>query len=203
MTRESRTHRKTRRKIRVSYTEPWRIPDALWEKIAPRLPPGKPPPLGCHNPPVEPRQAMDAIFFVRRTGCQWNALNATGLGSSSSAHRWFQTWTQAGVFRKLGEMGLLEYDRRKGLGWRWQSLDGALTKAPLGGGKSGLNPTDRATRGVKRSLLTEAQGLPIGLALAGANRQDSQLVRATRESVPIPRPKPTPQEPQHLLLDKA
>ena len=68
-------------------------------------------------------------------------------------------------------------------------------QGPLGWGKKAApNPTDRAKRGVKRSVLTEAQGLPIGLAIAGANRHDSQLVRPTLESVPIRRPKPTPQE---------
>ena len=68
-----------------------------------------------------------------------------------------------------------------------------LTKAPLGGGKKAARTlTDRAKRGVKRSLLTEAKGLPIGLATAGANRHDSQLVRATLKSVPIPRPQPRP-----------
>ena len=79
----------------------WRIPDVLWERIKPLLPRPKPHPLGCHNPAVDPRKVMDAIFFVLRTGCQWNALNATGLCSSSSAHRWFQVWTKAGVFKKL------------------------------------------------------------------------------------------------------
>jgi transposase len=71
------------------------------------------------------------------------------------------------------------------------------------GEKSGPNPTDRAKRGVKRRLWTEAQGLPIGWAIAGANRHDSQRVRATLESVPIRRPKPTRKKPQHLFLDKA
>ena len=56
----------------------WRIPDELWERIVPLLPPRKPHPLGCHRPRVDDRKAMDAIFFVLRTGCQWNALNETG-----------------------------------------------------------------------------------------------------------------------------
>jgi transposase len=132
---KTKTRRKTQRKSKESYTDQWRIPDALWEKIEPLLPPGKPHPLGCHNPPVDPRKAMNGIFFVLRTGSQWNALNATGICSSSSAHRWFQEWTKAGVFRKLWQKGLIEYDRRKKLGWRWQALDGAMTKAPLGGEK--------------------------------------------------------------------
>lgn len=84
----------------------FRISQELWEKIEPRLPPGKPHPLGGHNPRVDNRKAMDAIFFVLRTGCQWNALNQTGICSSSSAHRGFQEWTAAGVFEKLWQMSL-------------------------------------------------------------------------------------------------
>ena len=60
----------------------WRTPDALWAEIAPSPPPGKPHPLGCHNPRVDDRRAMDAIFFRLRTGCRWNALSTTGLCSS-------------------------------------------------------------------------------------------------------------------------
>src|ERR1044071_3976177 len=67
----------------------WRIPDALWQQIEQLLPARKPHPLGCHRPRVSDRAAMDAIFFVLRTGCQWNALKATGICSSSSAHRRF------------------------------------------------------------------------------------------------------------------
>jgi transposase len=79
---------------------------------------------------------MDGIFFVLRTGCQWAALNATGIVTSSSAHRRFQEWTDAEVFLKLWEQSLLEYDELKGIEWDWLSMDGAMTKAPLGGKKN-------------------------------------------------------------------
>jgi transposase len=115
----------------------WRVSDELWAQIEPLLPPGKPHPLGCHNPRVDNRRAFDAILFVLRTGCQWNALNATGLCSSSSAHRRFQEWVAAGVFSQLWALGLQEYDELKGLEWDWQSMDGAMTKAPLGGKRNG------------------------------------------------------------------
>jgi transposase len=77
---------------------------------------------------------MDAIFFRLRTGCQWNALSATGICSSSSAHRRFQEWRAAGVFHELWRRGLTEYDALKGIDWGWLAADGAMTKAPLGGG---------------------------------------------------------------------
>ena len=66
------------------------------------------------------------------------------------------------------------------------------------GKKTGANPTDRGKRGVKRSLLTEAQGIPLGLVVDGANRHDMKMVRATVDSVAVPRPAPTPECPQGL-----
>jgi transposase len=70
------------------------------------------------------------------------------------------------------------------------------------GGKTGANPTDRGKRGVKRSLLTEAQGVPVGVAVDGANRHDMKLVRPTLDSVVMARPEPTLEQPQGMCLDK-
>jgi len=114
----------------------WRLPDELWAKMEPLLPARPPHPLGCHNPRVPDRAAMDAIFFVLRPGCQWNALRATGICSSSSAHRRFQEWAEAGVFEAFWREGLLAYDAVQGIDWNWLALDGAMGKAPLGGGKN-------------------------------------------------------------------
>ncbi len=66
----------------------------------------------------------------------------------------------------------------------------------------GPNPTDRGKGGTKRSLLTDAQGVPVGLAVDGANRNDFKLVQQTIESIPVDRPMPTPQEPQGMCMDK-
>ena len=123
------------------------IPDEIWKKIEPLLPSGKKHPLGCHNPRVPDRKAMTAILFVLRTGCQWDALDATNLCSHSSAHRRFQEWAEAGVFEQMWKQELLEYDASKGIKWKWQSIDGAMTKSPLGGEDTGANPTDRAKKG--------------------------------------------------------
>ena len=180
----------------------WRIPEVLWERIEPLLPARPSHPLGCHNPRVDDRQAMDAIFFVLRTGCQGNALNATGICSSSAAHRRFQEWTAAGVFVNLWAGGLEEYHELKGLDWDGLSMDGAMTKAPLGGERTGQNPTDRGQLGAKRSLLTEANAVPVGLAVEGANRHDKKLVEATLESIPVARPEATAERPQGMCLDK-
>lgn len=125
----------------------WRVPDWLWERIEPLLPQRPPHALGCHNPRVPDRDAMNAILLVLRTGMQWNALNATAICHSSSAHRRFQEWTEAGVFAELWRQGLLKLDELDGIDWTWLALDGAQGKAPLGGDETGPNPTDRAKGG--------------------------------------------------------
>jgi putative transposase len=51
-------------------------------------------------------------------------------------------------------------------------------------------------------LLVEGHGLPVGLDVEGANRNDMKMVRATLESIPVERPEPTPEEPQGMCLDK-
>ncbi len=61
---------------------------------------------------------------------------------------------------------------------------------------------DRGKRGTKRSLLVEAGGVPVGLSVAGANRNDFKLLAATLQSVPLAKPTPTQGRPQHVCLNK-
>ena len=162
----------------------------------------QPPSLRRREARTPDRQCADAIFYVLRTGCQWGALDATELCPHSTAPDRFQAWVAAGVFLKLWKAGVEQFDDLKGIDWNWLSMDGAMTKAPLGGKKTGPNPTDRAKCGVKRSLLTEAHGVPIGSVAVGANRHDMKLVQTNRESLVMKRPRPTKKHPQGMCLDK-
>jgi hypothetical protein len=49
------------------------------------------------------------------------------------AHRLSMASPAAGVFERLWQEGLYAYDEAKGIDWEWQAMDGAMTKAPLGG----------------------------------------------------------------------
>jgi putative transposase len=116
------------------------ISDALWARIEPLLPVREKPvhPLGCHRPRVPDRKVLNSIFYLLRTGGQWKSLNAldpTRYARSSTAHERFQEWLQEGFFARLWEASLLDYDEMKGLDFEWMALDGAMTKAPLGGEK--------------------------------------------------------------------
>ena len=97
---------------------------------------------------------------------------------------------------------MLEYDELQGIQWTWQAMDGAMTKAPLGGEATGKNPTDRAKLGTKRSILTDGAGVPLGIVVSGANTPDMKLVETTLDSIPVERPTPTATDPQNLCLDK-
>jgi hypothetical protein len=58
-------------------------------------------------------------------------LRKERFGCSSAIHRYFLQWAGAGFFLKLWEAGLADYDELRGIAWDWQSIDGAMTKAPL------------------------------------------------------------------------
>ena len=146
----------------VDRDDGWRMPDWLWERIEPLLPAPPPHPLGTHRRGVPKRRVMDAILLVLRTGMQWNALDATGVCNSSTAHRRFQQWERAGVFHEIWCQGLLEYDEHVGIDWAWLAGDGAMTKAPLGGEQTGPNPTDRAKRGQSVRCCATARASPSG-----------------------------------------
>jgi putative transposase len=55
---------------------------------------------------------------------------------------------------------------------------------------------------VNRSLVVEADGGPLGITIAGANRHDTKLLAETLEAIVVERPEPTPKRPQHLCLDR-
>ncbi len=141
---------------------------------------------------------MEGIFYLTRTGGQWRSL-PRHFGAPSTVHARFQEWTVAGVFQRLWARALLEYDAKTGLGWAWQSMDGTMTKAPLGGERTGPNPTDRGKLGVKRSLLTDGRGIPLAVVVAPANRNDRKLVEATLDARPMRPPRGVR---QRLCLDK-
>ena len=173
---------------------------ALWQAVEPLLPL---PAVGkrAGRPRACNRQMFYAIFYVLRAGLQWKALPRC-LGAASTVHDRFQQWAAAGVFRQLWATGLLELHVEGSLDWSFQSLDGCQTKAPLGGEAVGPNPTDRGKGGVKRHLLTETNGLPVGLAVTGANVADVTQVQAVFDSMPVLPPPATDEFPQGFCADK-
>ena len=101
------------------------LTDELWTLIEPLLPAHQNTHrFGGGRPRVPDRVCAEAIFFVLRTGCQWNALSATGLCASSTAQDRFQAWVADGFFLRFWQAGLAAYDAFNGIDWQWMSMDG-------------------------------------------------------------------------------
>jgi transposase len=141
----------------------FRCPDELWEKMEPLIPVrANTHRFGGGRPRVPDRQCMDGIFFVLRTGCAWKALDETKICSASTAHARFEEWVQAGVFLEFWKAGLMEYDEWKGIDWQWLSMDGAMTKAPLAGEKSGSQPDRPGKDGRQAQPVEPSCGCAVG-----------------------------------------
>jgi putative transposase len=125
------------------------IPDALWERMEPLLPTYPSQPKGG-RPRLSLRKVANGIFYVLCTGAQWKAMPSE-FGSGSAIHAYFQEWVQLGIFAKLWRLALEEYDKLQGIDWQWQSLDGAMTKSPLGGEKNREKP-DRSGQAWRQAL---------------------------------------------------
>ena len=75
-------------------------------------------------------------------------------------------------FLKLWKKGLAECDDMEGIAWKWQSIDGSMTKAPTAQESVGPNPTDGGKNGIKRHILVDEYGVPLSIVVTGANRHD-------------------------------
>lgn len=179
------------------------LPRPLWRKIKKCLPREKKRKMSRGGRPrASDRAVVNGIWYVLWTGCQWKAIHRDWFGVSSSViHERFQRWRRMGVFEKLMRR-MAEYYARElgGIGWRWQAMDSKSTTSPLGGEKTGKNPTDRGKRGAKINLMVDERGAPISVVLTGANRHDKVSAIDLIVSVVLKRPA---HKEQHLCADKA
>ena len=169
---------------RVRALEP-RVLDAVFTAVEALLPrrPVEDHPLGCHRPRIDDRTCFTGIVYRLALGCSWvDAGRLVGV-SQATLRRRRDEWTDAGVFDALVEEAIAGYDRIRGLDLSEVSVDGSLHKAPCGGEGTGPNPTDRAKKGWKWSIASEAAGIPIGWAIDGANRHDIPLLGPTLDTV--------------------
>jgi transposase len=162
----------------VKRVQSWAVTDEFWSRVEPLIPQRVAPSdkvylrkPGAGRPPKPARLVFEAIMYVLRTGCQWKALPKERFGSASAVHKRFLDWEKAGLFEALWKAGLAEYDQMQGIAWRWQSVDGAMMKAPLAQEAVGSNPTDR---GKKWEQASPAGGRPWRPVIAHRDRSERQ-----------------------------
>jgi transposase len=161
------------------------IIDPIWEQFVALLPEREVDhPLGCHNPRIPDRVVFEKLVQVLVFGCAYERI-ADESCSATTLRRRRDEWIVSGVMEQLQRIVLDAYDRMIGLDLSDVAVDCCTTKAPCGGDKAGKSPVDRAKEGIKRSMVVDANGIPIGAIAAPANHHDSPLLEGTLDTLEI------------------
>lgn len=159
------------------------IIEPVWDQFAALLPERRVVhPLGCHRPRISDRIVFDKLIQVLVLGAAYERI-ADSTCSATTIRDRRDEWISIGVFDRLEQLCLEAYDQIVGLELADVTVDGCLVKSPCGGDVAGKSPVDRGKQGTKRSLLTDAAGIPLGCVIAPANRHDSPLLRPTLEKL--------------------
>ncbi|GAA0979320.1 IS5 family transposase [Nocardiopsis tropica] len=176
------------------------LPDGLWEIVQPLLPPA--PKTG--RPRADQRAVMTTVLFVQASGCSWEKADGLFGVTRATAHHWFQTWTEAGLWPTIHRTILDELGRRAC--WTGPAPPSTPSRsAPREGENTGPNPTDRGKPGSKLHLLCDNQGLPLTCAVSAANVNDIEALKPLVRGIPAVRSRrgPRRRRPAKLHGDKA
>jgi len=135
-------------------------------------------PLGCHRRRIADRVVFEHVIAALVHGSGYERI-ASAACSDATIRRRLKEWAAAGVSEQVHTLALEAYDRMIGLELDDLAVDGCITKAPSGGEVAGRSPVDRGKQGLKRSLVTDAAGIPLHVVAAGANRHDAPLLGPT------------------------
>lgn len=139
-------------------------------------------PLGCHRPRIPDRVVFDKLIQVLVLGASYEKISDITC-SATTIRRRRDAWITAGIFATLEQICLENYDRIVGLELEDVCVDGCIVKAPCGGEIAGRSSVDRGKQGTKRSVMTDGNGIPIGVVAAPANRNASPLLQPTLGSL--------------------
>jgi transposase len=153
------------------------VSDALWEAIAPLLPPEPPKPKGG-RPRVSDRAALTGILFVLKTGLPWEYLpQELGCGSGVTCWRRLRDWQQAGVWHRLHLALLDQLGQADQIDWTRASLDASSVPA-----KGGEGRTKRLARTRRIAANRAASAIWWSTARASRSRSGSRRPTSTTRS---------------------
>ena len=162
------------------------LPDELWAKVEPLLPP--PRPRRFDHPgrkPLDRRAVLTGILYVLRSGIRWNDLPCEmGCGSGSRCRRYLRAWHRAGVWRRLHELLLAELHDAGEIDWSRAAVDSSFVRALGGGGATGRSPVDRGKKGSKHHAVVDPHGVPLSATTTAANVPDAKALPAVVDGVP-------------------
>lgn len=139
-------------------------------------------PLGCHRARIPDRVVFEKLVQVLVLGASYEKIADWSCSATTIRDR-RDEWISAGVFARLEQLCLGGYEKMIGLELDDLVVDGCIVKAPCGGEAAGPSPVDRGKQGTKRSVLVDGNGIPLGVVVAPANRNDSPLLGPTLEKL--------------------
>jgi transposase len=182
------------------------LPDELWQRIDPLLPPPKARRFRFPGrKPVDNRRVLTGILFVLKTGIPWEDLpQEMGCGSGMTCWRRLRDWQHAGVWDRLVERLLAELHGADRIDWSRAAIDAGFARALGGVEDSGPNPTDRGRPGVKHHVLVEGGGAPLVIDVSAANVPEVNRLMEVVASVPPVRGQPgrPRRRPERLYADR-
>lgn len=139
-------------------------------------------PLGCHRPRIDDGLIFEKLILKTVSGMGYERVADATVSASTLRNR-RDEWIKLGLMEQLRLIALEAYDRMVGLELDVLPLDTCITKSPEGGQCAGPSPVDRAKDGIKRSVVHDGYGVPLGVVAAGANVPDHKLLDATLDTL--------------------
>jgi transposase len=107
------------------------ITNEQWQRIAKFIPKPKARPGKSGRPPQNPRDVLNGILWILRTGAQWSDL-PDRYPPKSTCHRYFQQWNKSGVFAKILTALARDLKKRGGIDLSEGFIDGTFAPAKKG-----------------------------------------------------------------------
>ena len=140
------------------------ITNEQWQRIAKFIPEPKAQPGKSGRPPQDPRDVLNGILWILRTGAQWKDLPER-YPPKSTCHRYFQLWNKSGVFVKILTALAQDLKKRGGIDISEGFIDGTFAPAKKGAmvwakPKGAKEPKLWALRTLSVFLSPSAQAVP-------------------------------------------
>ncbi|MCW1987521.1 UNVERIFIED_ORG: putative transposase [Sphingomonas sp. R1F5B] len=147
------------------------LTDEQWEHIRHMIPAAK---HGGRPRTTPVRRAVDAIFYLVRTGCQWRQL-PRDFPPWETVYRYFVAWTRLGIITKM-QRALYRLIRMVEMREPMPSavvIDSQSVKTGKAGGQRGFDGGKRV-KGRKRHIVVDTLGLMVDVAVSPANVHDTK-----------------------------